>query len=283
MYYPRWMGNKSFGETEDGLSILDLVNSGTVDCKLAGLLWVLMEHRASILVASGPSYAGKTTLLHAILDFLPPELQQIYLQGYFEDFQFVGSSQPQKTYMIAEEVSNHGFAEYLWGIKAVRAFKLLSQGYAMGATIHARNSEEVLYVLHKYIGLPMNILSRLGVIVNLRAVAGKNPWEDEPIRRVSSVDLVLSSKLMPSEGGVLEERLLVQVLAARQFSENGFEYLAEKDLQKVLNQKSLIGKGNIQDEIDTRMRFLKHLIKAGKTTRKEVREAVLEFYTSRPA
>jgi hypothetical protein len=277
------MGNQGSGETEDGLSILDLVNSGTVDCKLAGLLWVLMEHRASLLVASGPSYAGKSTLMHSLLDFLPPDLQQISLQGYFEDFQFVSSSQPQKSYLVAEEISNHGFYEYLWGIKAVRAFKLLSQGYAMGATIHARNSEEVLYVLHKYIGLPMNLLSRLGIIVNLRAVAGKDPWRDEPIRRVSSVDLVLSSKLVPSDGGVLEERMLIQVLAARQFSENGFEYLPDKDLQKVLNQRSLIGKAKIQEEIDTRMRLLEHLIKDGKTTRRDVREAVQEFYNSRPA
>ena len=73
----------------EGLSILDIVNSGTLDCRLAALLWVLMEQRASVLVAAGPSYAGKTTLLHAMLDFLPPGQQKVTLRGYFEDFRFV--------------------------------------------------------------------------------------------------------------------------------------------------------------------------------------------------
>ena len=33
-------------------------------------------------------------------------------------------------------------AEYLWGQKAVKTFNLLSQGYHLGATMHARTSEE---------------------------------------------------------------------------------------------------------------------------------------------
>ena len=68
------------------LSILDLVESKTLDLKLAGLLWLIMESRASVQVASEPIYAGKTTLLHSLLDLLPPDLQWYYLRGFSEDF-----------------------------------------------------------------------------------------------------------------------------------------------------------------------------------------------------
>jgi hypothetical protein len=271
MFDLRWLVNQGFGDYDDSLSILDLINSGTVDCKLAALLWVLMEHRVSVLVAAGPSFAGKTTLLHALLDLLPPDVQKVPLQGYYEDFTFTECGHPEKTYMIAEEISNHGMAEYLWGYKAVRAFKLMSQGYAMGSTIHARNSQEVIYILHKYLGLTLTVLTRLGIVVNLQATAGLN-YNDEPIRRVSSVDLILPCP----------EGLTVQVLAARKYTENGFDYLPEKRLCQVMAEKSLMGQSRVNAEINTRMRFLKHLLKKGETTRKEVRKAVLEYYRSGP-
>jgi hypothetical protein len=270
MLYPRWI-NEQTGSEDEGLSILDLVNSGTLDFKVAALLWTLMEHRASVLVAAGPAFAGKTTLLNALLDFLPPDLQKIALQGHFEDFKFLNSSQADKSYLVAEEFSNHGFAEYMWGYKAVKTINLLSKGYSIGATIHARNSQEVIYVLNKYLGLSLPVLTQLGIIVNLLAIAGRN-YEDEPIRRVVSVDLILPHK----------EGLAIQVLAARQFSEQGFNYLDDNALQQALAGKNLVGKSTIETEIDTRIRFLKHLLKTGSSSPSEVRKAIADYYFSRP-
>jgi hypothetical protein len=278
MYYSSWWGdhfanyNQSLNQ---GLSILDLVNSGTVDCKLAALLWLIMEQRASVLVSSGPVFAGKTTLLHTLLDFLPGEMDKIALKGYFEDFKFVDFSRPDKTYLVAEEISNHGFAEYLWGLKAVRTFKLLPQGYSLGATMHARSSEETVYLLHKVLGIPLTLISHLSIIVNLRATAGQD-YEDEPIRRVSSVDLLLPH----------QEGLAIQVLAARRYTDagadNGFEYQPDKTLQQALAGKGIFVKAHISEEIENRKRFLKHLLEQGRTSRREVRKAVQGYHTSKP-
>ncbi len=270
MYYSRWWRGQRFDYRNEGLSILDLVNSGTIDCKLASLLWTLMENRASLLVAAGPSSAGKTTLLRALLDFLPPGLKQIPLRGDYEDFQFVNSGHPENTYLIAEEIGYWGYADYLRGEQAVRTFKLLPQGYALGATIHGRNSEEVVYVLHKVIGIPLDLIALLGIIVTLRITGGAN-WDDEPVRRVNSVDLIL-----PGQKG-----LAVQVLAAQQYTEKGFDYLAEQALQQALAGKNLIGKHCIDLEIDTKKRFLRHLLQKGNTSRQEVRNAVHEYYRSK--
>jgi hypothetical protein len=270
MLYSRWRANQQVGNDDEGLSILDLVNSSTLDCKLAALLWILMEQRTSVLVAAGPAFAGKTTLLNALLDFLPSDLQIISLQGYYEDFRFLNHSSPQKAYLVAEEISNHGFSEYLWGQKAVKTLNLLLQGYHLGATMHARTSEEAIYVLNKYLGLPLSLLSHLGIIVNLRATAGRR-YEDEPVRRVSSVDLILHAK----------ESLAIQVLAARQHGDDSINYLGEKDLQQALASKGLLEKCPVGEEIGRRTLFLKHLLETGHSSRQELLHAVAEYYRSK--
>ena len=43
------------------LSILDLVGNNTLDLRLASLLWLLVEKKASVIVAAAPQLAGKTT------------------------------------------------------------------------------------------------------------------------------------------------------------------------------------------------------------------------------
>jgi hypothetical protein len=126
----------------------------------------------------------------------------------------------------------------------------------MGATIHARTSEEVIYVLNRGLGLTLPQLTNLGIIVNLRATVGRS-YYDEPIRRVSSVDLVI-----PHEKG-----LAVQVLAARQYTEKGFAYQPDDVLQEALDRKSLTGKSPVNMEIETRKRFLKNLLRKGLSSR----------------
>ncbi len=268
MMYSRWWDQR-FGNFGERLSILDLMQLGELDYRLAGLLWLLMEHRTSVLVAAGPIFSGKTTLFHALLDFLPPEAKQVTLRGYYEDFSFLEYSRPQNTYLVSEEISNHSY-EYLWEYKAVRTFNLLTQGYRLGGTIHARSAEEAIYVLHKGLGLPLPLLSRLGIIVNLRITAGRD-YADEPVRRVSSVDLVLPAP----------EGLAIQVLAARQYTEKEVEYLGEKALQQALAGKYLLGKCRIYVEIEKKEQFLRQLLKEGKSSHNEVRKAVMDYYISK--
>src|SRR4030042_5245600 len=143
-----------------------------------------MEHRASVMVAAGPIWAGKTTLLHALLDFLRPEIEQVSLRGYEEDFKSLGSDKPDKTYLITEEISNHSY-EYLWGYQVTKAFELLPKGYALGGTIHARNIREVAYVLNA-LRVPLPLIASLGVIITLQVTRGLS-YHDDFIRFVDTV------------------------------------------------------------------------------------------------
>ena len=268
MVRARWWTDWAFHRPDSKLSILDVVEFGTIDFKLAGLLWLLMEHRASVLVASGPIWAGKTTLFHALLDFLRPEIEQVSLRGYEENFQSLGNGKPENTYLITEEISNHSY-EYLWGYQVPKAFELLPKGYALGGTIHARNIKEVAYVLNA-LGVPATLIAGLGVIITLQVTRGRS-YYDEPIRYVDTVSTVNLTK----------DGLIAHILAMRNSPDEQFVYPPEQSLQETLFNKFSIKYGSVFSEIKLREKFLSRLCDKGISSREEVRKAISDYYLSR--
>jgi archaeal flagellar protein FlaI len=264
----RRFGGGRFGVPEVRLSVLDLYNSGTLDFKLAALLWLLMENKASVLVAAGPSFAGKTTLLNVMLDFLPPKYKEIHLQGMFEDFSFLQNKNPSDSYLVAAEFSGDLY-EYMWGEGAQKAFQLLNEGWAMGGTVHARSPQETLYLLHDYLAIPPSTLGRIDAIVTLRATRGRDRYS-EPIRRIDSVSLVI-----PQDNG-----LLIEMMVSRELGTDQLVFTGELEMQTVLGKKFKMDQVVVAKEIDTRGRFLARLLTTGKLSRDEVRRAIINFYRS---
>jgi hypothetical protein len=262
----RW-ADWPFRRIDEDLSILDVVKFGTIDFKLAGLLWLLMEHRASAMVAAGPIWAGKTTLFHAMLDFLPPEVAQVSLRGYDEDFKFLGSDKPENTYLITEEISNHSY-EYLWGYQVVKAFELLPKGYAVGGTTHARNIREVAYILNA-LGVPPEKIAVLGAVVTLQVTRGKY-LDDEPVRYVDTVSTL----------NITKDGLVANILASRHLPDEKFVYPAEQALHNVLFKKFAVKYASISSEIEARGQFLSRLLAKGISSREAVKKAISEYYQS---
>lgn len=266
--YYWWRGR--FFEPAERLSILDLVIFGTLDLRLASILWLIMELRASVLVVAGPSMAGKSTLLNVLFDFLRPEVKQINLDGEAEDFRFLGHSVPANTYMVATEINRYGF--YLWGEEARRAFELLSRGYALGSTMHARTVEEAVGILHFEVGLPLSLIVNLDAVITLRMIGG---WRSatEPKRRVETVGLI-----GPGKGG-----LSIEVIASRSSVGGELDYAGEGDLCATLAKRFRIKHDQIAPEIRLREQFLAELLTKGRHSHDEVRKAVVEFYRGRPS
>ncbi len=258
-----------FKDEEEDLSILDVVKFGTIDYKLAGLFWLIMESRASVIVASGPVWAGKTTLLHAILDFLRPEIEEYTLQGYYEDFQHLGGGKPENTYLVAEEISNHQY-EYLWGFQVVKAFRQLAKGYAFGATTHARSIKEVAYILNA-LGVAPEIIAKLGLVVTLQVARGKRR-DDDYIRYVDTVSTL----------NITDDGLVAHVLAWRDLPTEKLSFSTEKVLQKVLTDKFGLKYDSITDEIEKRGQLLAELdIKMA--SHQELLKAIGDFYKAQQA
>ncbi|MCW4014991.1 MAG: type II/IV secretion system ATPase subunit [Candidatus Bathyarchaeota archaeon] len=68
---------------EDPLTIIDLIENETIDETIAAYLWLLMDHKMSVMIA-GATGAGKTTALNAIACLTNPEYKMISIEEVAE-------------------------------------------------------------------------------------------------------------------------------------------------------------------------------------------------------
>ncbi len=171
------------------LSIIQLIEARSLDSRLAALLWLFAERKASIVVAAEPPSAGKTTTLTALVDLMPSNTKLVFTQGLYEDFSFTQIYRPENCYLLCNEISPD-LPVYLWGRKVARLFSLLKDGYALGTTMHAASAAQVMEMLAGPPNfVPAHMLAELRLIICLQLV-GIN---GSVARRVASVDLVTPS------------------------------------------------------------------------------------------
>jgi hypothetical protein len=148
------------------LSAVQILLSRSMDAVLMATLWMVMERRASVLVASGPPEAGKSTTLAALADFLPPGTRRVYVKGEAETFAFLQRTRPEDTYLLVNEISDH-LPVYLWGPNVLRLFETLRAGYGIGATLHAETVEGVVAQLVEECRVPPELVARVAIVLLL--------------------------------------------------------------------------------------------------------------------
>jgi energy-coupling factor transporter ATP-binding protein EcfA2 len=139
--------------------IAELLQDGTIDPLSAATLWAALERRRSLAVIAGPSGVGKTTLLTALLEFLPADTKRVYLRGCFESFAFLSDPtvDAEKTALLVNEISPH-LPVYLWGAAVERALQAAHNGFTLLATAHAASVQEFVAALT---GSPLRISATL--------------------------------------------------------------------------------------------------------------------------
>jgi hypothetical protein len=206
--------------TPHSSSIAELVATGTLDAELAALLWLLTEGRVPLVVA-GPARSGRTTVLTALLDLLPPTADTRFLVGAAGDFDWltdadrlgwhagtsgvagppvapaspvapgavapaspVAPGDPARTIMLAgglDDLTRDG----IWGDRARTAIRALSLGYGLMTTVRGDSLEDVLARLRApEVGLTDDELSYLGVVIVMRSVVLQDGASDR--RRVAA-------------------------------------------------------------------------------------------------
>lgn len=180
-----WWGYRT--RPDQPLSIVELIDQGTLDSRLAAFLWIAMEQRASLIVAATPHEAGKTTVLTALLDFLQSDIDMIYLRGWYERFDFMSEGRdPAKSYLLSNEVSSH-LPIYMWGRGVRKMFEAAGEGYGVAATVHAENADEVLRLLANYpLEVPERLLTELDLVLTLSY--RRSPKRD--LRRVVRLEVI---------------------------------------------------------------------------------------------
>lgn len=166
-------------ESRRPLSVAQIIAMGSVDAETAGVIWLLLEHGASLTVA-GPTDpqpgVGKTTTLNALLQFLPEGTALAYMSGMYEDFAFtrLPDIKPQETYALCNEVSDH-LRIYMWGRVAKRYLTLPAQGYHIATSVHADTIDDVVEMYHRDLRVPAEDVRRLGLVINMGLVGRVYP------------------------------------------------------------------------------------------------------------
>ncbi len=271
-------------------SIVELIRAGMLDADLAALLWLLVEARQPVVVAAERGRTGKTTLLSALLDFLPPGTRRVELAGIAETFDWLPHARelgwrgpmtgeapaaertdPSTTWLVAAELSDH-LPAYTWGDAARVAVRAISVGYGLGATIHADSLEEVFDMLHRPpVALTDDELSRLGVVIVLRAMSPPpGDAHPGPLRRVVAAHWV-RPVVRDQHGHV--QRLGPAVLATWDPDDDAFEHFAWgviPELAERIDRRP----GDFEIEHDRRRDYLAGLAASGVTGVDEVRTAI---------
>jgi hypothetical protein len=175
-------------ESDRPLSVAQLIALGSLDAQTAALLWMLIERHTSFII-SGPTDptpgVGKTTTLNAMLDFLPNGTSLVYTSGMFERFDFLEVTEAATTCVLCNEVSDH-LRIYMWGRVARRFLNLATEGYAIATSMHADTLDDVLTALLDDLHLAPDVVSQLGIIINIGIVGRVWP----PRRRFLTVNLL---------------------------------------------------------------------------------------------
>ena len=266
-------------------SIVELIAGGVLDAELAALAWQLVEARIPLIVAGLQQGAGKTTVLEALLDFLPATARRIDLAGDTEDFAWLPEAEalgwtrqapaepvaipvaPSSAMLIAAEISEH-LPIYTGGRAARTLVRAASIGYGITATLHADRLEEVHALLRaRPIGLTDDELTYLGLILIVRA--GRGP--DGHIRR-RVVAAHYARPVGRDEHGHTQ-RLPPAVVAARDESSDRLDHFAwgvMPELAIRLGRKA----GDLEREQAERAALLNRLAEEGAIDLDTVRAAI---------
>lgn len=189
------------------LTPVDLIRSGSISAEMLAYLWIMIEKKASILVA-GEVATGKTTLVNAFSLFIPKNLKIISIEdtpeirlphenwtslvtrmGFFGEgksvtmFDLLKAALRQRPdYIILGEVR---------GEEALTLFQAMSTGHLALGTIHAKSPKAVI---ERLLSPPINVPKIM--VSLLDCICMQTLWRDESgiKRKTSGIWEVISER-----------------------------------------------------------------------------------------
>lgn len=118
------------------LSLTDLWRAGTLDLPSAAYLAAAMRGGASMLVGAVPGGGGKTTVMCALLNWVP-DGTELVAAADLATIRAAASAEASARCYIAHEVGSGPYFAYIWGEAARRFFALRRHGHIIATNLHA--------------------------------------------------------------------------------------------------------------------------------------------------
>lgn len=153
------------------LSVFDLLAAETLDLDLAAYLMARISRGASFMVGAVPGGAGKTTVMCALLNFVPPEISLIAATADAVYGAADGKSSRRNCY-VCHEIGSGPYFAYLWS-DALRVFCGLSErGHMLATNLHADDLDQARAQVCGTNGVPKEHFNRFNLIIFLRVKDG---------------------------------------------------------------------------------------------------------------
>lgn len=145
------------------LSIVDLIDAGTVSRELAAYALAAIGGGASFMVGALPGGAGKTTVMGALLNFVPADVELAAADRMATITRGLARPSPRRCY-ICHEIGNGSYYAYLWG-EALRAyFELPAVGHMLATNLHADTFEQAHTQICRDNGVPEKAFRQMNLI-----------------------------------------------------------------------------------------------------------------------
>lgn len=165
------------------LSIIQLIERGTLDYATASFLWLAVEgmglRPANMLIVGGPG-AGKTTLLNALLSFIPSNERVVIIEDtlelntrFMENFSRLESGEDLSLeYLVKNTLRMRPERIIVGEVRGREAQDMMTAmnigKYCMG-TIHASNTKEAFTRLENApMNIPPSLINLIDILVVLR-------------------------------------------------------------------------------------------------------------------
>ena len=123
------------------LSIVDLIEAGTFTRELAAYSLAAIRGGASFMTGALPGGAGKTTVMAALLNFVPPDVSLAPADSLRAIEQGLRHPTPRQCF-ICHEISDGPYYAYLWDEELRRYFDLAGTGHVLATNLHADTFEQ---------------------------------------------------------------------------------------------------------------------------------------------
>ena len=250
----------------DPLSIINLVERGSLTYLLAAQLWLYMEglsiKPANIILAGGPG-TGKTTLLNALFSFVPKKERVIVIEDTLELNTFHEDScsrlESDEETSLADLVKNtlrmrpeRIIVGEVRGSEAADLITAMNVGkYCMG-TIHALTAREAILRLENE---PMNVPELLVNLIDVFVVLKRFHVKDKLYRVIDEVS---------ETGGMEQKTILLSTIFKYNYDKKSIESVSPSTIyrDKLARSSGLTAK-EIMEEVYVRAVVLKTLAARG--------------------
>ena len=164
------------------LSIVDLIEAGTMTREVTAYSLAAIGNGASFMVGALPSGAGKTTVMGALLNFLPSNVplaaanSEAVIEAGLTD-------RTQRRCYVCHEIGAGSYYAYLWDEPLRRYFELPTAGHMLATNLHADTFAQAYSQVCDKNGVPSAHFRRMNLLFFLAVDRRSNGVQ----RRIVSV------------------------------------------------------------------------------------------------